>query len=64
MTESIITKNEDRERLIKTWERAYLVTQKSQRNFKKRVKELETWDNTSNEFERNCKIQALKNLIN
>lgn len=64
MQQSIVTREENIERLINTWEQAYLVTQRTERNFKKRLKELESWD-TSNghELERNAKIQALHRLL-
>ncbi len=64
MQECLITDNERRETSINLWERAYLVTQKSERNFTKRLKELETWDNCNgHEYERSVKIEALKRLL-
>ena len=58
-----VTQNQRRESLINTWERAFLVNLKTKRQFKKRLNELQTWDIMNNEFERNCKIQALNRLL-
>jgi len=60
----MITTAERREMSINTWERAFLVTLKTTRLFKRRLKELQTWDNCNgNDYEREVKIEALQRLI-
>ena len=64
LTKSQVHPNDRRAQSIELWERAYLLTLKSERAFKKRLKELETWDDCNgHEYERQVKIEALKNLI-
>ncbi len=49
---------------IRLWQRAYEVTQRTQKNYKTRLKELETWDKVNgNADEREAKIEALNRLI-
>jgi hypothetical protein len=56
--------NDRREQSVNLWERAFLATQKSERNFKKRLNELETWDDCNgNNYEQEVKIEALKRLL-
>lgn len=65
LTATLVHPNDMREASINLWERSFLVTLKTERNFSKRLKELETWDtyNGQREYERAVKIEALKRLL-
>jgi hypothetical protein len=56
--------NDRRESYINTWERAYLLTLKSERAMRKRLAELNSWDNSNgNSYEHEVKVEALKRLL-
>lgn len=62
---------EQKQTMISTWERAYLVTLGNVASFKRRLRELKEWDkplhdrNVSLEgwIEYDCKVLALESLI-
>jgi hypothetical protein len=60
----LVTKPERVEQSIQTWMSAYNVTLKTDRAFKKRLEELNSWDDCNgNSYEHNVKTQALQRLI-
>lgn len=63
-TQDQIHPNDRREQSINTWERAFLLTLKSHRLMRRRLEELNSWDNTNgNNYEHEVKVEALKRLL-
>lgn len=61
---SLVHPNDRREQSINTWERAYLLTLKTERAYRLRLKELQSWDNTNgNVYEHDVKVEALQRLL-
>lgn len=59
--QAVIRKKEDS---VRTWIRSYERTQRTQKNYKARLKELQTWDTSNNNpDEREAKVEALTRLI-
>jgi hypothetical protein len=64
LTESQFHPNDEFQKMVESWQAAYALTLKTEKQFRKRLHQLETWDTCNGRrIEHSAKVIALQNLI-